>query len=318
MSLNLSITFPEDESEDWSLEHKTRDILIPYLQPTSQTSPAATAIDLIALCQSEAEKQNLAQRALGEGFWHMTWEIVFKLAEQIPAAHTSQDRLVALIRALGDADVQPPNPYAELPHMGIVLSERFHRKQFLPWADNQLSSFLCFTYCSGPFTDAARPPTEVSTAPPAPGTGLDQSQWKNLNALSARLCQAGIVVRSSDAIIAIAEALEKRPDPRSRAYQARDPLLNFHVPIAADWIIRCAEQLYAVVRSGEVEGAGCPWKKRRGIFKERWSFWKEQFVEIAEREEACEEGIKEVARKAAERMDEVERDGWGHSEIRSQ
>ncbi|KAK0642549.1 hypothetical protein DIS24_g8934 [Lasiodiplodia hormozganensis] len=277
MSLNLSITFPEDEGENWSLEHKTRDILIPYLQPTSQTSPAATAIDLITLCQSEAEKQNLAQRALSEDFWYMTWEIVFKLAEQIPAAHTSQDRLVALIRALRDADVQPPNnPYAELPNMGIVLSERFH---------------------------------QVSTAPPAPGTDLGQSQWKNLNALSARLCQAGIVVRSSDAIIAIAEALEKRPDPRSREYQVRGPLLNFHVPIAADWIIRCAEKLYAVVRSGEAEGAGCPWKKRRGIFEERWSFWKEQLVDVAEREEACEGDVKEVVRKAAERMDEVERDG---------
>ncbi|KAF4537167.1 uncharacterized protein LTHEOB_11545 [Lasiodiplodia theobromae] len=264
MSLDLSITFPKDEGEDWSLEHKTRDILIPYLQPTSQTSPAAAAaIDLIALCQSEAEKQNLAQRALGEGFWYMTWE----------ARRTDPGR------------ARPSNPYAELPHMGIVLSERFH---------------------------------QISAAPPAPGTDLDQSQWKNLNALSARLCQAGIVVRSSDTIIVIAEALEKRPDPRSRAYQARGPLLNFHVPIAADWIIRCAEQLYAVMRSGEAEGAGCPWKKRRGIFEERWSFWKEQLVDVAEREEACEEGVKEVARKAAERMDEVERDGWGHSEIRSQ
>lgn len=72
------------------------------------------------------------------------------------------------------------------------------------------------------------------------------------------------------------------------------------------------------MRSGEAEGAGCPWKKRRGIFEERWGFWKEQLVDVTEREEACEEGVKEVVRKAAERMDEVERDGWGHSEIRSQ
>lgn len=305
MSLNLSITFPKDEGEDWSLEHKTRDIIIPYLESTSQASPTATAIDLIALCQSEAETRNLAQRALGEGFWYMTWEIVFKLAEQIPAAHASQDRLVALIRALRDADVQPSSPYAELPHMGIVLSEQFHRKDFtyslFPFCSTS------FTYCHNTFADATWP--EISAAPPPPGADLDQNQWKNLNALSARLCQAGVVVRASDAIIAIAEALEKRPDPRSRAYQVRGPLLNFHVPIAAEWIIRCAEQLYAVMRSGEAEGAGCPWKKRRGIFEERWSFWKEQFVDVAEREEACEEGVRVVARNAAERMGEVESDG---------
>lgn len=63
------------------------------------------------------------------------------------------------------------------------------------------------------------------------------------------------------------------------------------------------------MRSGEAEGAGCLWKKRSGIFEERRRFWKEQFVDVAEREEACEEGVKGVARKAAERMDEVESDG---------
>lgn len=50
-------------------------------------------------------------------------------------------------------------------------------------------------------------------------------------------------------------------------------------------------------------------EERRGIFEERWSFWKEQLVDVAERKEACEEGVKGVARKPAERMDEVERDG---------
>lgn len=89
----------------------------------------------------------------------------------------------------------------------------------------------------------------------------------------------------------------------------RGRLLNFHVPIAADWIIRCAEQLYAVMRSGGAEGAGCPWKKGSGIFEERWGFWKEQLVDVAEREEACDKGVKGVARKAVERMDELERDG---------
>lgn len=263
MSLDVSITFPKDAGEDWSIEHKIRDILVAYLQPVSRSSPQEAALELIMLYQLESEKQQLAQSILSEGFWYMTWEIVFKLAEQVPAANPSQDRLIALILALRDANVEPTNPYAELPHMGIMLSETFHRKKF-----TYSFFFFSFRLFRSPIAlafsaDTARP--EISAAPPPPGTDFDQSQWKSLNALSARLGAAAIVFRPGDAIIAIAEALEKRPDPRSRAYQARAPLLNFHVPIAADWIIRCAEQLYAVMRSGEAEGAGCPWKRGGGF-----------------------------------------------------
>ncbi|KAB2580616.1 hypothetical protein DBV05_g859 [Lasiodiplodia theobromae] len=268
MPLNLVIDFPEDEDEPWVIEHRIFDVLSEYLQPTSQASPAEVALkfnELFQLNQRENEKAN------PEGFLWQLWDIVFNVAEQVPYSHTSQDRLVELIAALRDAHFQP-NPFAELKCMGPALTERFN---------------------------------QISTEPPTSDDGEGSNPWKNLNALAARLTRAGFGVRSRDAVIAFSLALENRPHPRSRAYQERGRALNFHVPIAADWMQKCARELYLQMKSGEsVEGP--PWKGKRGIFDERWNFWKEQFGDIAEREDACEDAVREGARLAAQKMIEAE------------
>ncbi|KAL1624275.1 hypothetical protein SLS56_007977 [Neofusicoccum ribis] len=99
---------------------------------------------------------------------------------------------------------------------------------------------------------------QIRAEPPA--GAQDPSPWRNLNALAARLAR--------DAVAAISLALEGRPHPRSRAYRSRDVALNFHVPIAADWVLECAREIYGEMGLGE-EGGGGPWKGKRGVSVER-------------------------------------------------
>ncbi|KAL1642553.1 hypothetical protein SLS58_005321 [Diplodia intermedia] len=270
LHLTIDFTVPYDD-EPWTFEYKTFDVLNEYLQPQSHTSPSSAAIQLNDLLEHVSILQ--------------IWDIIFRVAGQVPYDHPSQDRVIALIFALRDAPVQP-NRFAELDGMDMTLTDIFHQH------------------------GEAGQATTAST-----GNG---SPWRNLQTLTARLTHAGLAARSHDAIVALSLALECRPDPRSRAYQTRATMLDFHVPIAAQWIMVAGRELYAHIAAASGRGdtadyaTGPVWKKRKGgTWVERWTFWKDGFADVAEREEVCEEYVRKVARLAVERMEEIDREGQG-------
>ncbi|KKY14250.1 hypothetical protein UCDDS831_g08311 [Diplodia seriata] len=259
LHLTIDFTVPYDD-EPWTFEYKTFDVLNEYLQPQSHTSPASAAIQLNDLLEHVSILQ--------------IWDIIFRVAAQVPHDHPSQDRLMALIFALRDFPVQP-NRFAELDEDG-----------------------------------EAGQATTASTR--------NSSPWRNLQTLAARLTHAGLAALSHDAIITLSLALECRPDPRSRAYQTRATKLDFHVPIAAQWIMVAGRELYAHIAAASGRGdtadyaAGPVWKNRKGgTWIERWTFWKDGFADVAEKEEVCGEDVRKVARLAVERMEEIEREGQG-------
>lgn len=164
-------------------------------------------------------------------------------------------------------------------------------------------------------------PLPATTSPPSEeeeaSDTTSSSPYKSLQAFTARLTHANLATRPFDATIALSLALEHRPDPRSRAYQTRATALNFHVPIAAHWIMAAGLELYdQYIVEERVDAAAPPadyaagplwWRRKCGTWEERWAFWKEGFADVAEREEGCGEGVREVARAAARRMGEIER-----------
>ncbi|KAL0253015.1 hypothetical protein SLS55_010686 [Diplodia seriata] len=284
LHLTIDFTVPYDD-EPWTFEYKTFDVLNEYLQPQSHTSPASAAIQLNDLLEHVSILQ--------------IWDIIFRVAAQVPHDHPSQDRLMALIFALRDFPVQP-NRFAELDGMDMTLTDIFHQTDSNPPAQ----------------TTGSAEDGEAGQATTA--SARNSSPWRNLQTLAARLTHAGLAALSHDGIITLSLALECRPDPRSRAYQTRATKLDFHVPIAAQWIMVAGRELYAHIAAASGRGdtadyaAGPVWKKRKGgTWIERWTFWKDGFADVAEKEEVCGEDVRKVARLAVERMEEIEREGQG-------
>ncbi|OJD33080.1 uncharacterized protein BKCO1_3300043 [Diplodia corticola] len=306
-SLDLTIDFSVPFDDDpWTFEYKTFDVLNDYLQPQSPTSPSAAALQLNELLPEIGILQ--------------LWDIVFRVAAQVPHDHPSQEKLIDLITALRDAPIEP-NPFADLDQLNAELTDIFHQtspdpppaeqdqqEDDGPTLDNLDTMFAtdddpaAAAAAAAPSTDAAPAP-----APPSPTTKpkadntlhallSNGHSHRNLHALAARLTRSHLDDRApTEGVYALAHALEHtRPDPRSRAFAARGRALEWRVPVAADWVMIAGREVYGwVVVKGEQGG------------KERWEGWRRAFEAVAEGE-VCGGEVREVARVAARRMAEIE------------
>ncbi|KFY85388.1 hypothetical protein V500_08455 [Pseudogymnoascus sp. VKM F-4518 (FW-2643)] len=92
-----------------------------------------------------------------------------------------------------------------------------------------------------------------------------------------------------------------------------DQSLDAHVPAAAAWIDVLGPQIYewdeefeygSLIGDG---GVGGPlWDGKHGFCRERWGLWRERFGGLAGGEEGLSEDVKAVARKAEEKMRDIE------------
>ncbi|CZR56227.1 uncharacterized protein PAC_06115 [Phialocephala subalpina] len=117
-------------------------------------------------------------------------------------------------------------------------------------------------------------------------------------------------VGTSDAIWGLqilSGALENEPDPRSKAYQTQGPMLDETIPLAAQWIKLCGEQIFEIDKYiGSYAAGGRKWKGKQGFCLERWQFWRRRFSEISEFEQASDE-TRRVCKETARLMEEIER-----------
>jgi hypothetical protein len=89
-------------------------------------------------------------------------------------------------------------------------------------------------------------------------------------------------------------------------------VLDGYVPPAAQWIFHAGRLIFHsndeyVEPGSDPARGGKLWTGKHGFSRERWAFWKERFGWVS----ACEElepSTRDVARKAVEAMDEIERD----------
>ena len=134
----------------------------------------------------------------------------------------------------------------------------------------------------------------------------NRRRWYGLNAFAARLTRDGTFDCQLYALWAIRVALEDKPDHRAKAYHAQGPVLDCHVPVAAEWIRQCGRALYASTEEfGAAGGGGRQWKGKEGYCKKRWQFWRQRFGEIADEGQASAE-TRQVAEDAEKAMVEVE------------
>ena len=147
----------------------------------------------------------------------------------------------------------------------------------------------------------------MDALPTAEGAEVKTRQcWQSYNAFEARLTRDDILDCQYSAIMVLREALEEEPDARARAYHRQGPILDCHVPVAAEWIFRCGHVLYTSHKSfGAASKGGRLWKGAEGFSPERWQFWKQRFIAISEHDQVKEE-TKIVAREAERMMATIE------------
>lgn len=138
----LNFVLPEETERDkrWhlsnlELESKTFTILDTYLQPSSGVSAVIAAQEIIQLCPTDPAIPGQipgTHDSLAFTFLYRLWELFVVVVEQIPWNHTSQDKVIELIKAI--RDIPSPAPitfddgfshgvklWADLPVLGAVL-----------------------------------------------------------------------------------------------------------------------------------------------------------------------------------------------------
>ena len=103
------------------------------------------------------------------------------------------------------------------------------------------------------------------------------------------------------------DALEEEPNFASRVFRTQGPQLDFHVPVAAEWILIAGRQLFLCkddYSSKRILSIRL-WKGKHAFSKERWQLWARRFEEIGECEQVAPR-TREVAKEAAGMMKRVE------------
>ena len=215
--------------------------------------------------------------------WGDVWYSFIHSAKRIPV-HDEQnfDKLLSLLKALSE-DPQ----YKQFPKLGMYSRE---------------------AYNDSPGVGAGWTPPE-------------NSAWASYNSFLARLDQEGLFESASSfGLWALRDALERNwadsseddvnPGTKTQKYDAT-------TPAAAAWVTTTGKKLYGQeedvdpklkkkdVALRDLDEGGKMWPGAARFSKERWTFWKARFGEIAGMEEIG-EATRKVAREAAEAMEKVE------------
>ncbi|KAL4066181.1 hypothetical protein J3A83DRAFT_4098949 [Scleroderma citrinum] len=285
-SLGLGIEcHPDLEPSD--IEQFTFDILNEYLSPSSSTSPMDAAWQFnnglpFNSPDVESEEMESIDCLLGE-----IWDLVFRLAQQIPHNHPSQERFVQFILALRDLPVDIKVSIGKDPD---------HLWHDLPMLDFGMEMWLHRIPTDHIFTD-----------------DNTRQRWQNYNSFVARLVRDGVYVGLHSAalccISVLCSALEDEPDPRSKAYKAYGPELDVFLPIAAEWILLAGKKVYSLSKANYSAGfygnRGKNFKGPVGFSVERWNFWKGRFEAVSNHHKVKDE-TRLLATQALEAMHTAE------------
>ena len=136
----LNFVFPEETERDKSwhqsnleLESKIFTILDTYLQPSSGVAAVIAAQEITQLYPTDPATQTPGTHdSLAFTFLYRLWELFIIVVEQIPWYHTSQDKVIELMKAI--RDIPNPTPitfddgfshgvklWTDLPVLGAVL-----------------------------------------------------------------------------------------------------------------------------------------------------------------------------------------------------
>ncbi|OCK80675.1 hypothetical protein K432DRAFT_381990 [Lepidopterella palustris CBS 459.81] len=237
-----------------------------------------------------------------EGLLWDLWYTILHFAKRTPWRDAaSQTKLVNLVKTL-KARPDPPSPQN---------TTKALRNDWI-WSSGSLWSNLIML---GP---SAR---ECWNDSPGCGAGFlvpEIHAWTNVNAFVARLTREGLADFWLYAIWAMRPALEEKHSDYEVAHKRATAAVNMDalVPAAAVWVLVAGRELWEkredLTRTNKNEGdpakGGEMWKGKSEFSRERWAFWRRRFGEEAENGELSEE-TRRIAKEAAERMEEIEREG---------
>jgi len=272
----------------------------------SQTKP------LRELLSGSTSADQAATRIASDGFgqedaaWRL-WAIVFDAAAELPDTHAALLDLLVELRKLRDSSTPHTDDAATANVAGWL-------NQFgSNWRDRH---DILLARRDGSF-DKANAAEQQSSARP-------HEKLINFTCFSAKLLAAQFPSPAADSLCALAalrDALEREPSDYYDDYEARkakasdnrpaslkpQEMLALDVTAAAQWVLYAAPVIRAEPERPESVTRSLPantglWKGDAGFSPERWSFWKERFQALAEREDLGQD-VRAVAKEAADRME---------------
>lgn len=153
--------------------------------------------------------------------------------------------------------------------------------------------------------------------PDDPDQANARLRWKNINAFAARITAFPCAnTYKTYGLWSLRQALED--DAQENGYEYL-PTLDGSVPAAAQWIFHAGQVIFACEdkiepsrQRGDPLRGGALWKGKSEFSKERWSLWKTRF-EWMQGVETLAASTKEIAKKAVEAMEQIEKDANGGS-----
>lgn len=129
-------------------------------------------------------------------------------------------------------------------------------------------------------------------------------KWINLNSFAARLLNSGLGKWTNFGIWELREGLEEPSQAK--------PVVNCRVAVAAEWILRAGEGLFAQLSEKDLSDddaritqGGTLYDGKAGLCRARWEFWKMRFAEVSKQ---VDKDVAERAISAAEKMAEIEQE----------
>lgn len=283
----LNLVFPQ-ESETFDFEPKIFSTLNEYLQPSSEVPPAIAAQEITQLYPTDpASQQPGTYDTEAYDFLLRLWELFIAIAEQIPWQHSSQDKVIELVKAIRDL----PNPTT------ITFDNGFSRRVKL-WTDLPVLAAV--------LTD------NVETHGIIINDDSDEEKKSrlrdiNFQGFAARLTAEGVWDLSRLGVYRLRAVLEEGPDYYIAGYDKVGPHIDACILPAEVWISLSAKVILRFCRANG-DGAdrndlpgGEYWKGKEGFSVERWEFWKQRLDEIMVNKEVSEE-TRSVAKKMKEKM----------------
>lgn len=281
------IARPYVDPQSWSeWDHEfAQSTIESYL--TNSLSPEETALALTTPVAYFVASGNAATDDTPDHF--DIWDAMLATARDHSYDSPAIPALVALLAAIKEIpkSKQFKNKgvtyWTDLPHLGWQIRENWNRQVLEPEDYGDGSGWTC-------------------TA----------GQWASMNAFVAQFTIADISDYRTYCVWALRDALEDVPGQRSSVGHITN--LDHFVPAAAVWIFVAGKVIYTEWLNWEVEESQIPGDKggnlwdRRGFGPKRWTFWKERFDWVERQQEVeVKEETRELAKKAAQRMEEIEK-----------
>jgi len=288
--LSLSI----EDDDPWVIQQIIFDILNGFLQPESTVAIDAVAEKIDAVVPTNRDGSVTEEKEdMGTFLWNF-WEYFFKVAEQIPYSHPSQEKLARLLMKLSDLPSQTPmvdlpnwaggyRLWQDLPLFGPALREEY---------DSKIKRFGKVEYLHSLTL------LELERC-------QEHERKRNLSAFLARITRDRTQSCDSYAYRAISDALgvpAQQRHEQNTEFKTNDdfqpgPLLAAKVAIAHDWISIAGSFLYSKleekVQGAEPEDEISDWAGLV-IDSQIWQFWKKRIEELS-----AQEGIDETTRELA-------------------